>query len=110
MQIGPDGKKSTHLAKFHHMALNIKDKETEALVAELASLTGETKTGAVRVALRERLEREQLRAAGKSKWSEEDLRQWLETQIWPLVPAELLGRGISKAEREEILGYGPEGY
>ena len=43
------------------MALNIKDKETEALVNELAALTGETKTGAVRKAARERLERLRLR-------------------------------------------------
>ncbi len=39
------------------MALNIKDKETEALVGKIASLTGETKTEAVRQAATERLER-----------------------------------------------------
>ena len=43
------------------MALNIKDKETEELAAEIASLTGESKTGAVRQALRERQERLALR-------------------------------------------------
>ena len=40
------------------MSLNIKNAETCRLAAELAELTGETKTGAVTVALRERLERE----------------------------------------------------
>ena len=40
------------------MSLNIKNEETCALAAELAELTGETKTGAITVALRERLERE----------------------------------------------------
>jgi antitoxin VapB len=39
------------------MALNIKNEETQALVQELASLTGETMTGAVTEAVRERLER-----------------------------------------------------
>ncbi len=40
------------------MSLNIKNEETCRLAAELARLTGETKTGAVTAALRERLERE----------------------------------------------------
>ncbi len=40
------------------MSLNIKNKETHRLARELAELTGETMTGAVTVALSERLERE----------------------------------------------------
>ena len=40
------------------MSLNISDAETCRLADELARLTGETTTGAVTVALRERLERE----------------------------------------------------
>ena len=40
------------------MGLNIKNEETCRLAAELARLTGETKTGAITVALQERLERE----------------------------------------------------
>lgn len=39
------------------MALNIRSPETEALAAELARLTGETKTEAVTKAVRDRLER-----------------------------------------------------
>jgi Rv0623-like transcription factor len=39
------------------VALGIKDPETERLAAEVAELSGETKTAAVRGALRERLER-----------------------------------------------------
>jgi antitoxin VapB len=39
------------------MSLNIKSPEADSLVAELARLTGESKTRAVIVALRERLER-----------------------------------------------------
>ena len=40
------------------MGLNIKNDETCRLADELARLTGETMTGAITVALRERLERE----------------------------------------------------
>ncbi len=40
------------------MSLNIKNEETCRLAEELAELIGETKTGAITVALRERLERE----------------------------------------------------
>ena len=40
------------------MSLNIKNEETCRLARELARLTGETMTGAVTVALRDRLERE----------------------------------------------------
>ena len=40
------------------MSLKIEDEETCRLAAELASLTGETATVAITVALRERLERE----------------------------------------------------
>ena len=40
------------------MSLNIKNDETCRLANELARLTGETMTGAITVALRERLERE----------------------------------------------------
>jgi antitoxin VapB len=38
------------------MALNIRNHETEKLAADLAALTGETKTEAVKKALKDRLE------------------------------------------------------
>ena len=40
------------------MGLNIKNAETCQLAGELARLTGDTMTGAITIALRERLERE----------------------------------------------------
>ena len=43
------------------MSLNIKNDETCRLAGELAGLTGETMTGAITVALRERLAREKRR-------------------------------------------------
>jgi antitoxin VapB len=85
------------------MALNIKDAETERLAAELAALTGETKTRAVRVALEERTERVRRRRRRKP------LLQYLEEEVWPHIPPDVSGRPITKEEREEILGYGPDG-
>ena len=43
------------------MSLNIKNDETCRLARELAQLTGESMTGAITLALRERLEREKRR-------------------------------------------------
>ncbi len=54
------------------MSLNIKNEETCRLAAELAELTGETTTGAITVALRERLEREK-RERGREAEVEEML-------------------------------------
>ncbi len=39
----------------------------------------------------------------------EALERLLETDVWPRVPAELIGKGIGKHEREEILGLGKDG-
>lgn len=49
------------------MGLNIKSEETRRLAGELASLTGETLTDAVTVALEERLEREQHRRSAEAR-------------------------------------------
>ncbi len=49
------------------MSLNIKNEETCRLAGELAELTGETKTGAITVALRERLEREQRERSAEAR-------------------------------------------
>jgi antitoxin VapB len=87
------------------MALNIKNAVVERLAAEVAELAGETKTQAVRRALEERkvaLER------GSVRMTRERMNDFLET-LWSRLPADVRGRPISKAEREEILGYGPDG-
>jgi antitoxin VapB len=89
------------------MALNIKDPETERLAAEIAAATGENKTQAIRTALRQRKER--LVREGRGEAAGPELMTLLETNVWPLVPAALRGTAPSKAEREEILGYGPDG-
>lgn len=88
------------------MAMNIKDPETERLAAEVAALTGESKTAAVRTALRERRDRLSTQSGPRQR----TLRRFLEDEIWPRVPPEVGGRTpMTKAEREELLGYGPEG-
>lgn len=89
------------------MALNIKNEETEQLAAEVASMTGESKTGAVRQALLERRDRLVL-ASGRRQRSPEGLTRFLETEIWPLIP-DRGGPPMTKEEVEDILGYGPEG-
>ena len=54
------------------MALNIRNAETERLVAELALLTGRTKTEAVAEAIRDRLERLRRERSGRSLADELD--------------------------------------
>jgi antitoxin VapB len=86
------------------MALNIKDRESEELAAEIASMTGETKTGATRMALRERRDRLRLESGRPAK-PYAGMRHWLETEIWPQIPDQLKDQPPkSKAEIEEILG------
>ena len=82
------------------MALNIKDPETERLAGQVAALTGETKTGAVRLALRQMLE-SLTRPSARQR--EERLTRFLEEEIWPLIPPGQLGKPLPRAEREQIL-------
>lgn len=89
------------------MALNIKNREVEELASEVARLTGESKTEAIRMALTERRQRleQGLDPAGRA----ERLRSFFAEEIWQVLPAGERGRPISKREREEILGYGEGG-
>lgn len=89
------------------MPLNIKDSETERLASEIAAWTGESKTGAIRTALRERKERLVLQRAAGDR--ERVLRALLEEEIWPTVPAAMIGHGPTPEEQDAILGYGSEG-
>jgi antitoxin VapB len=89
------------------MALNIKDSETIRLADELAALTGETKTRAVKTALEERTQR--LARGASTAERARRLSDLLEGEIWPQMPPEALGKTISREQREAILGYGPEG-
>ena len=90
------------------MALNIKNVDVERLAGEVANLAHETKTEAIRRALVERRARLQVRA-GKPG-GRKSLREYLDQNVWPIVPAGELGRVMSREEEDRILGYGPEGY
>ncbi|MDE0081124.1 MAG: type II toxin-antitoxin system VapB family antitoxin [Gammaproteobacteria bacterium] len=77
------------------MGLNIKNEETCRLASQLARLTGETKTGAITVALRERLAREQRRRSAEARAGE--LRAIAERC------ASLMGPGPSAVEHGDLL-------
>lgn len=90
------------------MALNVKDEEAVRLAGEIAAITGESKTRAIRVAPQER--RDRLRAASGAGTRGERLLRFLEREAWPLLPPEERGRPpLTKEEKEEILGYGEGG-
>jgi antitoxin VapB len=57
------------------MALSLKDPETDRLAREVARLTGESLTEAVRKSLAERLERERLRRGRPAKGLAEKLNE-----------------------------------
>ena len=77
------------------MSLDIENDETCRLAGELAPLTGETMTGAITVALRERLERERRRRGADALARElHDIGQRC---------ARLLGPGPSAVEHGDLL-------
>ncbi len=95
------------------MASNFADKETEKLAAEVAKLAGESEEEAVRRALHERRDRLQAESGRKRRRprTKEEMLHFMETEIWPLIPERNRGGPpITKEEKEEILGYGPEGF
>lgn len=86
--------------------MNIKNAEVERLAAEVARLTGESKTEAIRRALHER--RRQLKSGSTGDRRARVLR-FLEKKVWPTLPKSQVGRRLARAEEDEILGYGPGG-
>lgn len=89
------------------MPLNIKNGEVETLVADLARMTGETKTEVVRRALEER--RARLMVTQVVTDPAARFRAMMEEEVWPLVPPEERGRVMSRQEEEALLGYGVDG-
>ncbi|HTS64216.1 MAG TPA: type II toxin-antitoxin system VapB family antitoxin [Candidatus Acidoferrales bacterium] len=89
------------------MGLNIKNAAVERLAREVAAMAHETKTEAIRRALLERRARLQAhsgRAGGRA-----GLREYMERNVWPMIPPTELGRSLSREEEDQILGYGSEG-
>jgi antitoxin VapB len=88
------------------MALNLKNAEVERLAEEVARLTGESKTEAIRKALEER--RRRLKSVTTSERRARLLRL-LRSRVWPSIPKDQLGRRVTRAEEDDILGYGKDG-
>jgi antitoxin VapB len=89
------------------MPLNIKNPKVEKLIADVARMTGENKTEAVRRALEERKARLVYHAVSDDRGSR--LRSFLSREVWPTIPRKALGRELSKDEEERILGYREHG-
>lgn len=88
------------------MALNLKNAAVERLAAEVAKLTGESKTEAIRRALEER--RRRLKGASADQRRARVLR-FLEKRVWATLPKGERGRRLTREEEDDILGYGPAG-
>lgn len=89
------------------VALNIKNEEAERLAAEVARMTGESKTEAIRRALAERRQRLAYRLSPHDR--ETRALHFLTQEVWPRIPGDQIGRRLTRDEEDEILGYGPAG-
>ena len=89
------------------MALRIENPETEKLAREIAEMTGESTAEAIQRALEEKRQRLSIVRTPEDRVAR--LRRFLEQEVWPTLPPSVRGKSLSKQEREEILGYGPEG-
>jgi antitoxin VapB len=89
------------------MALNIKNSEVEQLATEVAAMMGETKTEAIRRALLER--RRRLAFQVTQRDPKKKLEAFLEREVWSIVPSKLIGKRLSRAEEDRILGFDKEG-
>jgi antitoxin VapB len=88
------------------MALNIKNGDVERLAAEVARMTGESKTEAIRRSLEER--RRRLKGTPSADRRARVVR-FLEKAVWSGLPESERGRRLSRKEEDAILGYGPGG-
>ena len=75
------GGKMVKTEYFSTMGLNIKNIEVEALAAEVAAITGETKTEALRM---------------------DGIREWLERDVWPNIKPEFRGKPVTKEEMDAL--------
>ncbi|MBN1628424.1 MAG: type II toxin-antitoxin system VapB family antitoxin, partial [Thermoleophilia bacterium] len=71
------------------------------------AMTGESKTQAIRAALRERRDRLALRVDPEERRAH--LLRFLEREVWSKMPADQLGRPHDASLDDRILGYGPDG-
>lgn len=76
------------------MALNIKNPQVEDLAAEVAEITGETKTEAIRRALEERRRRLSFQVVQENRG--EELRSFLEREVWSVIRARSESRRLAE--------------
>jgi len=76
------------------MALNIKNPQVEDLAAEVAEITGETKTEAIRRALEERRRRLSFQVVQENRGDE--LRSFLEREVWSVIRARSASRRLAE--------------
>jgi antitoxin VapB len=88
------------------MALNIKNAEVERLAAEAAELSGESKTQAIRRALEDRILRLRLY---RGRLTRDQRIDAVLARFRSEFPNGEFGRAMTKAEEEDILGFGPDG-
>lgn len=85
----------------------IKNAGVERHATEVARLAGETRMEAIRRALEER--RARLSGPRTATGRQAHLLRVLEEEIWPALPASVLGTpALTRKQRQEQLGYGPE--
>jgi len=87
------------------MPISLKSAEVDVLVDQVTSLTGESKTEAIRRALMERRDR-LTRTESRSKNA---LHVFLAAEIWPLVPRSQFRWRLGQAETDQAFGYDTEG-
>jgi antitoxin VapB len=88
------------------MALNIKNAEVESLAAEVAKLAHESKTEAIRIALKERAFRLK---SYRGKLSRAERIDAVLASVREQFPNADYGRRLTKEEEEAILGFEPDG-
>ena len=89
------------------MSINIKNSEVESLLNQVVKITGESKTEAIKTALKERQQRLVMQKFVPDR--KRTLLSFLQDEIWSQIPKDKLGISITKAEEEEILGFGEWG-
>jgi antitoxin VapB len=90
------------------MPLNIKNARVERLATEVARMAQETKTEAIRRALEDRKARLAFKASPQDRLRQ--LKEYLQREVWPHIPARVRGKKMTKRDREAILGIGRRGY
>jgi len=108
-----------HTRREMNVALTIKNVEVRRLAVEVAQLTGESETQAIKVALQERRARltgglEDERRARLTSGIDPAARtagllEFMEHEIWAHVPAELRGQPHDQVRDDALVGYRPDG-